>query len=419
MANPAVTYTFSNSTTADATQINQNFSDIINALTDGTKSLTIDALTCAGAVTLNGHVTLGNGSADDVSILGSLAASVPVKTNNSFDVGSSTLGLAGVYLGAPSSRSTRLLSNQSLAGSISLIMPGTVGNAGDYLESDGTNMSWSPSIRSASDSRNIGITTSVAASALTIGLVGANGSALSSTNKAEILFRNATADTGTPVRRSLTAAPTSLVISSGSTLGSVSATTTFAYIYLVDNTGTVELGISLKLFDEGQLQDTTADDNAGGSDAMGTLYTRNGVALSAKAIRLVGRIKFSEATAGTWATAPSELSLHFERQEFITAVLEKSENTVIFQSPPGFVANITNGGGLGDNTVTFATGFWADTPRVVTCVNRVNQTDVSHEFYASATTSQVHLRQTRIQNGGALFAMNDTTTVVFIGRRYV
>lgn len=70
MASPSVTYTFTNATTADATQVNQNFTDIINGLTDGTKSLSIDALTCAGAVALNGTVGLGNSTADTVTITG-------------------------------------------------------------------------------------------------------------------------------------------------------------------------------------------------------------------------------------------------------------------------------------------------------------------------------------------------------------
>jgi hypothetical protein len=60
MAAPSVTYTFSNSTTADATEVNTNFTDIINGITDGTKDLTINLLTVNGAASFNGNVTLGN-----------------------------------------------------------------------------------------------------------------------------------------------------------------------------------------------------------------------------------------------------------------------------------------------------------------------------------------------------------------------
>lgn len=103
MPAPSVTYTFANSTTADATQVNQNFTDMINSLSDGTKDLSIGALTCAGAATLNGAVTLGNGSVDDITVTGSLASSIPIKTTYSYDIGAATLGLRKLYLGASDS----------------------------------------------------------------------------------------------------------------------------------------------------------------------------------------------------------------------------------------------------------------------------------------------------------------------------
>ncbi len=98
MASPSVTYSFSNGSTSDASQVNQNFTDLINGVTDGTKDLNISALTCAGTTTLNGHITLGSGSADDLTVNASLASSVPIKTTNSYDIGSSSLALRAVYL---------------------------------------------------------------------------------------------------------------------------------------------------------------------------------------------------------------------------------------------------------------------------------------------------------------------------------
>ncbi len=99
MASPSYTYTLTNGTTADASQVTQNFTDILNGVTDGTKDLSINALTCAGTATLNGHVNLGNASADDLTITASLASSIPIKTNNSFDIGTATLGIRKFYLG--------------------------------------------------------------------------------------------------------------------------------------------------------------------------------------------------------------------------------------------------------------------------------------------------------------------------------
>jgi hypothetical protein len=102
MAYPSVTYTFSNSTTADATQVNQNFTDLINGLSDGTKDLSISALTVAGTATLNGAINLGNATTDDITITGYLASSFIPKTNQTYDIGTADLGLRALYLGVAS-----------------------------------------------------------------------------------------------------------------------------------------------------------------------------------------------------------------------------------------------------------------------------------------------------------------------------
>lgn len=62
MPAPSVTYTFTNGTTADGPNVSTNFSDIINALTDGTKDITVAALSASG------NVTLGNASTDTLTL---------------------------------------------------------------------------------------------------------------------------------------------------------------------------------------------------------------------------------------------------------------------------------------------------------------------------------------------------------------
>ena len=54
MAYPSLTYTLTNGNTADATQLMQNLNDLLNGISDGTKDVNINALTCAGTATLNG-----------------------------------------------------------------------------------------------------------------------------------------------------------------------------------------------------------------------------------------------------------------------------------------------------------------------------------------------------------------------------
>ena len=98
MASPAVTYTFTNSTTADATQVNQNFSDLIAGMTDGSKSFSIDALTVAGATLLNGTVGLGNASADDITFNGYVASAITPKTDDTYDLGTAALAWQDLYL---------------------------------------------------------------------------------------------------------------------------------------------------------------------------------------------------------------------------------------------------------------------------------------------------------------------------------
>lgn len=124
MASPTVTYTFTNSTVADADEVNTNFTDIINALTDASKDISISALTAAGTATLNGSVAIGNASSDDLTVTASLASSIPIKTTNTYDIGSATLGLAGIYLGnAGGSTTVRVVSASSIASSFTATIP--------------------------------------------------------------------------------------------------------------------------------------------------------------------------------------------------------------------------------------------------------------------------------------------------------
>ena len=149
---------------------------------------------------------------------------------------------------------------------------------------------------------NASLAASVSGNALTIALKGADGSDPSSTNTVYIGTRNATAATGTYNQRSVTSA-LSVVIPSATTIGTVSAVPSTVYVYAIDNGGTIALGVSLQLFDDGSIQSSTAI--SGGSSAT-VLYSTS--ALSSKAVRLLGRVKITEATAGTWATSPSEVA---------------------------------------------------------------------------------------------------------------
>jgi hypothetical protein len=306
MANISVTYNFSNGSTADADQVDQNFSDIISGTSDGSKDLSINNLTCAGTCNFNGAINLGNGSIDDITVTGSLASSFPVKTNNSYDFGSATLGLASVYLGAAGGFTTRL--KAAATASHTFTFPATAGTTGYVLEnSDGAGTStWALNKRDPSSALNYSIACSVGASALTITLNGLDGTALSATNAFTCLFRSATAATGTTTAVSLTTSPT-LVISSGSTLGHKDATNHYIYVYALNNAGTIELAATSTYFDTGSINSSTAEGGAGAADSIYGIYsttTRSNVAF-----KLLARLKSNQTTAGTWAAVPTEISL--------------------------------------------------------------------------------------------------------------
>lgn len=152
---------------------------------------------------------------------------------------------------------------------------------------------------------NTSIATSVGASALTVSLKDKAGSDPSAGSPCKIGFRSSTATTGTYVQRSVTGA-LSLTVASTATLGFAGGSVAnYAYIYAIDNAGTVELAISGSLFDEGTILNTTALST--GSDSISVIYSTT--ARTGVAVRLIGRVKFTLATAGTWAEAGDELSL--------------------------------------------------------------------------------------------------------------
>jgi hypothetical protein len=138
------------------------------------------------------------------------------------------------------------------------------------------------------------ISASVAANALTI-----SASALS------LDFRSTTLGSGAVTTVSGT--PANLVISSGSTLGTTNALLSRILVIAMNNAGTIELAAvnisGSTALTEDNLIGTTAEGGAGGADSASIVYST--VARSNLAYRVVGYIESTQATAGTWATAPS------------------------------------------------------------------------------------------------------------------
>lgn len=141
------------------------------------------------------------------------------------------------------------------------------------------------------------ITASVASSAMTVTL-----------NPTVLDFRSTPLTSGTVNTRTVSAA-ISMVVSSGSTLGTVSATQSRIVVIALDNAGTIELAVvnisGGNNLDETTLISTTAEGGAGAADSATVVYSTT--ARTSLPFRVVGYIESTQATAGTWATAPSTI----------------------------------------------------------------------------------------------------------------
>jgi hypothetical protein len=139
------------------------------------------------------------------------------------------------------------------------------------------------------------ITGSVASSALTITL-----------NPTSLDFRSATIGSGTVTTVS-NAAAISVVVPSTATLGTVSAVQSRLVVLAINNAGTMELAVTnisggSDLSETGVISTTLI---AAASNSATLYYSTT--ARTSVAYRVVGYIESTQATAGTWATAPSTI----------------------------------------------------------------------------------------------------------------
>lgn len=182
-----------------------------------------------------------------------------------------------------------ITSSGSGAGTLSIAAPITATNRTLTLPDASGVLSAYPQIYS--------VTASVASSALTVTL-----------NPCALDFRSTPLTSGTVNTRTVGSA-ISMVVSSGSTLGTVSAQQSRIVVLALDNAGTVELAVvnisGGNNLDETTLISTTAEGGAGAADSANVIYSTT--ARTSLPFRVVGYIESTQATAGTWATAPSTI----------------------------------------------------------------------------------------------------------------
>jgi hypothetical protein len=97
----------------------QNFNDILNGVSDGSKDLSINALTVAGTATLNGNIILGNNSADTITVTGTFGVFALAGVT---DASSAATGKVGEVLSVTQSSATSFPSTGTFGdlGSISM-----------------------------------------------------------------------------------------------------------------------------------------------------------------------------------------------------------------------------------------------------------------------------------------------------------
>ncbi len=181
---------------------------------------------------------------------------------------------------------------------------------------------------------NLGLATTVAASALTIALKQLDGSTdANAAAPVKIAMRSSTLTSGAVIARQVTAA-LSLVVPNGATLGTTSAVEASLYVYAIDNSGTIELAVSNTEFNtEGVVTTTLIDATADSATVIYSATARTNVPF-----RLIGKLLATEATAGVWATAPSTVTVggDFDVQtsytEFINTSTQVTEITTSFSS---------------------------------------------------------------------------------------
>ena len=269
------------------------------------------------------------------------------------------------------------------------------------------------SILASNEVLNLGIAATVGASALTIAIKDATGADATGGTPVKIGFRNLTITNGTFNERSITAA-LSLVISSGSTLGHLDATTAPIYVYLIDNAGTLELAASATLFKEGGLISTTTEGGAGGADIYTVVYSTTG--RTDVPFRVVGKLVSTQTTAGTWAAIPDSIELlHFAKgsllseadsqRKVITASIEYAAGVPsVIRQDGSAITSITDHG-TGDSTVNLSSGTFSVIPNPMLTVR--DSSGIVINVHTTAPPTLTSVRAFIRTSGGGGAADND------------
>lgn len=240
----------------------------------------------ANTTAIAGKAALGANT--DITSLGGLTTPL---SQGQGGTGATTTAGARTNLGAAASG---LATASGLTQSTNKLLGRTTASTGAIEEiSVGTGLIFAAGSLSAATSVQVQpISASVAANALTI-----SASALA------LDFRSATLTSGTVTPISGT--PSNLVVPSSATLGTTNAIQSDLYILALNNAGTIELAVinstgGVDLSETGVISTTAISAAATSASVIYSTTAHTNVAY-----RVIGLIRSTQATAGTWATAPS------------------------------------------------------------------------------------------------------------------
>ena len=235
--------------------------------------------------------------------------------------------------------------------------------------------------------RNGSLVCSVGSSALTIAIKGVDGNDPSATNPVYAVIRNATVANGDYSLITITAA-TSLVISSGSTVGATNSVAFRLWIVGFNDGGTFRLGAincvsgtNIYPLAPWSIASSTAEGGAGAADSAHVIYT--GTAVTSKPYQILGYATYESglATAGTYNVVPTRVQLFGYGVPLPGAMVQRARSASgAVQTGTTLVAN--------DDTLPTSSHGTQFFTQAITPSSAANVLAIEHQgFYTEASTN--------------------------------